>query len=118
VGHVARRVSARDGADWGRLESSLPAAHFWPVDMPRVQLVGDASATALLIVGIATAALIQEGASWEALIYTHLSITLLGALAILVYAGVPAVRRARLMLAARRAAQTTTGLAPGVPSER
>lgn len=69
--------------------SALIAAHFEPADLPRVQLANDAFATSMLSVGVATATVILADASWEALLWLHLSLAALGAAAIAVYTAAP-----------------------------
>ncbi|KAG8470202.1 hypothetical protein KFE25_008623 [Diacronema lutheri] len=81
--------------------SALLAAHFSPEDMPTVQLASDATATALLSVGVATATVILEDASWEALLYVHLALAAFGACVIATYALV-ARTGARRTLGSRR----------------
>jgi hypothetical protein len=69
--------------------SALTSLHFRPADMPRVQLANDAFATGMLSVGVATATVILEDGSWDALLFLHIALAALGAVAIALYTAVP-----------------------------
>lgn len=65
--------------------TALLTSSFTGKDTPRVQVVTDAFALGMLSVGITTASIIFEDASWEALVYIHLGVTCVGLLFVASY---------------------------------